>query len=64
MSNKVGMTGVVALDIEPPDAGKVTLLIAGTDEDLFARASTTIITGTKVLVVDVLDSNTVVVQPI
>lgn len=60
----IGKTGVVALDITPPGAGKVTVYRSGTDEDLFARSTVPIITGTKVLITDVLDTSTVTVQPL
>jgi membrane protein implicated in regulation of membrane protease activity len=60
----IGKTGVVALDITPPSAGKVTVFRSGTSEDMFARSTEPVITGTKVLITDVLDSSTLSVQPL
>lgn len=62
----IGKTAVVYQDIPSGEAGKVTVRMRGTDEQLFARApiGESILTGTKVLITDLLNSSTVTVQPL
>jgi hypothetical protein len=65
-NNLIGKTAVVTLDIDPGDEGKVALNRNGMRASMFARSNVTdlIKRGTKVLITDVLDTNTLNVQPL
>jgi hypothetical protein len=65
MSNLVGKTGIIKLAPNMPTGpGKVSVTVSGTDELFFAWARDYLPVGSKVVIIDQLDTNAVSVEPI